>query len=79
MMPDYTAQQPRRRPSSYSPLWELEISLKPHVTPSYLLCSIIELQGGSIYKFCICIPESCCTLSDCLAHDSLQQLVRCHY
>jgi hypothetical protein len=27
LLPDYTAQQSRRQPSSYSPSWELEISL----------------------------------------------------
>jgi hypothetical protein len=27
LLPDYTAQQPRRQPSSYSPPWELQISL----------------------------------------------------
>jgi hypothetical protein len=28
LLPDYKAQQPRRKPSSYSPPWEPEISLR---------------------------------------------------
>jgi hypothetical protein len=43
LLPDYTAQQSRRQPSSYSPLWEPEISQASRYVCAYvcMLCKSI--------------------------------------
>jgi hypothetical protein len=56
LLPDYTAQQPRRQPSSYSPPWEPQISLS-HVNvfcSSYLMS---KFRMMSYNKFSVVLQE----------------------
>jgi hypothetical protein len=47
LLPDYTAQQPRREPSSHSPPWKPEISL---VSPTLTLYkSAFQIQNVSLF------------------------------
>jgi hypothetical protein len=40
LLPDYMAQQPRRQPSSYLPLWEPEVSLPAQNSPIFEIFTV---------------------------------------